>query len=510
MTYRFGMRRALLAGTAFFLAGCTEQAADDNALGEQLYQANCAACHGADGMGVAGEHPPLKDSDWLEGDERRLISVVLNGLSGPILVNDEPWDGQMPGFPQLGDSEVAALLNYVRATFHKDRLAPIDAAAVAEVREHTERYGVTGTIAAREGPREREYKDYPEGYLDLAGLQLPPGFNIEVYAKVNDARSLALGDGGTVFVGNNRHGEEVYALVDRDRDNQAERVHTIASGLVRPNGVAFRDGALYVAEITRILKFPNIERNLAAPPKPEVVFDGFPNQTKHEKKFMKFGPDGKLYVPVGADCNVCPPKNDMDGTIVRMKPDGSDLEVIARGVRNSVGMDWHPQTGKLWFTDNGRDLMGDDIPACEINRLDRIGQHFGFPACHARSVVHPEFGDARACTRSTPPVHEVTAHASPLGMIFYNGKMFPPRYRGALFVAEHGSWNRDGKVGYQVSMAQVRDGKVVSYTPFVSGWLDAKRDAYWGRPVDLLQMPDGALLLSDDWANVVYRISYEG
>ncbi len=497
--------------TALALAGCGKDRAPvvSDRAGPDLYAAHCAACHGADGLGLRGQFPPLAGSDWVSEDPRRLVNVILHGLEGPILVNDEPWDGQMPGFAHLGDKDVAAIAAYAQTTFGEDTTEIVNAAFVGAVRAHGERYKTATAIAGQTGPRKKKYGAFPEGYRDLDGLRLPPGFKIDVYAEVNDARSLARGDKGAIFVGNNRHGEEVYAVVDSDADMKADRIVTVASGLVRPNAVAFKDGDLYVGEMIRILRFRGIEDALDAPPAPEIIYDGFPNQSDHGKKYMKFGPDGLLYVPVGADCNVCAPKNDMDGVIVRMTKDGSDVEVVARGVRNSVGLDWRPDDGKLWFTDNGRDLMGDDAPPCEINRLDRAGAHFGFPACHGREVADPEFGTPDACAQSIAPQAELTAHSSPLGMIFYRGEMFPEDYRGAILVAEHGSWNRSKKVGYRVGVAFLKDGAVERYEPFITGWLDEAKDDFWGRPVDLLELPDGSVLLSDDWANLIYRISYD-
>lgn len=502
--------------TLIAASGCSERPAAPQAMdrivsadGAALYTAQCAACHGADGLGLRGQFPPLAGSDWVNEDRRRLVNVILHGLSGPILVNDEPWDGQMPGFSHLDDASVAAIAAYTQKTFGEAGLELIDAAFVAEVRAHGARYKATTTIAGQTGPRKKKYGAFPEGHVDLQALKAPAGFHIDVFARVNDARSLTRGEKGTIFVGNNRHGEEVYAVVDADGDMKADKIVAIAEGLVRPNAVAFKDGDLYVGEMIRVLRFTDIEERLGDPPAPEVVFDGFPNQSDHGKKYMKFGPDGYLYVPVGADCNVCAPKNEMDGTIVRMTKDGNDVSVIARGVRNSVGLDWNPADGRMWFTDNGRDLMGDDVPPCELNRLADVGEHFGFPACHGADIADPEFGSTEACRRSTPPQVEIAAHSSPLGMIFYRGGMFPPEYDGAIFVAEHGSWNRSKKVGYRVGVAFLKNGRVDRYEPFITGWLDEEKDDFWGRPVDLLELPDGSMLLSDDWANLIYRISYD-
>jgi glucose/arabinose dehydrogenase len=338
-------------------------------------------------------------------------------------------------------------------------------------------------------------------------IKLPPGFKIEVYAeKVENARSLALGDNGTVFVGT--RSDAVYALVDSNRDGKADQVIQLARGLNAPNGVAFRDGALYVAEISRILRFDNIEATLKSPAKPVVVFDKLPKEGHHGWKFIAFGPDGWLYVPVGAPCNICEPDPDIYAAIHRMRPDGSQMEVFARGIRNTVGFDWDPVTKELWFNEHGRDMMGDDMPSCELNHAPKAGMHFGFPYCHQGDTPDPEYGAKRKCGEFTPPALKQGGHVAPDGLRFYTGKMFPPEYRGRIFIAQHGSWNRSKKSGYRVMMVTLnKDGKTVDrYEEFATGWLDNERA--WGRPVDLLVMPDGALLISDDAASAVYRVTF--
>ena len=338
-------------------------------------------------------------------------------------------------------------------------------------------------------------------------LKLPPGFKLGIYAdNVENARSLALGDKGTVFVGT--RSDSVYALVDSNHDGRVDQVVTIASGLNAPNGVAFRDSALYVAEISRILRFDNIEANLKNPPKPVVVFDRLPREGHHGWKFIAFGPDGWLYVPVGAPCNICETNPDVYAAIHRMKPDGSQFEVFARGIRNTVGFDWDPNTGELWFNDHGRDMMGDDLPSCELNHAPKAGLHFGFPYCHQGDTPDPEYGAKRKCSEFTPPALKQGGHVAPDGLRFYTGKMFPARYANRIFIAQHGSWNRSRKSGYRVMMVTLKDDRktVDKYEEFVTGWMENERA--WGRPVDLLVMPDGALLISDDTANVVYRITY--
>jgi glucose/arabinose dehydrogenase len=341
--------------------------------------------------------------------------------------------------------------------------------------------------------------------LPLDRLRLPPGFEISVWARVEDARSLALGSEGTVFVGN-RRGDSVWALRDADGDGVAEARWRIASGLEMPNGVAFREGSLYVAEVKRILRFDGIEAHLDRPAEPVVVSDRFPTERHHGWKFIAFGPDGKLYVPVGAPCNICLPTDGPFASITRMNPDGSDLEVYADGVRNTVGFDWHPETGVLWFTDNGRDWMGDDRPPDELNRAPEPGLHFGFPFCHGGDIPDPEFGSRRSCEEFVAPEARLGPHVAALGMRFYDGAMFPAGFHGQILIAEHGSWNRSSKIGYRVMVARQEGGSVTEVEPFVEGWLQGERA--WGRPVDVLVMPDGSLLVSDDHAGAIYRVTY--
>ncbi len=339
--------------------------------------------------------------------------------------------------------------------------------------------------------------------LPLDRIKLPAGFHIEVLSdKVPGARAMALSPSGTLYVGTRREGK-VYAL------RPGEPVRVVAKGINMPVGVAFHNNALYISAVSRIVRLDNIETRLDNPPTPVVVTDKFPTETHHGWKFIAFGPDGYLYVPVGAPCNVCQPDENRYANIMKMKPDGSDLQVVARGVRNTVGFDWHPATRELWFTDNGADMMGDDIPDCELNRLTRPGQHFGFPYCHAGNVPDPRYGASRACSEFVAPVAKLGPHVAPLGMRFYTGRQFPAEYRNNILIAEHGSWNRSKKIGYRLKRAIVNDaGKLVRQEVFAEGWLQGE-DA-WGRPVDVLVMPDGALLVSDDLAGAIYRISYRG
>lgn len=346
--------------------------------------------------------------------------------------------------------------------------------------------------------------------LPLASIKLPEGFRIDIFAEVNNARSLAISPSGTIFVGN-RNGDKVYAVKDVDGDFKADKRWVIASNLNMPNGVAFHQGDLYVAEVSRITKYADIENHLANPPAPQVVYDDYPTETHHGWKYIAFGPDGKLYVPVGAPCNICESEDAVYASITRLNADGSGREVYASGIRNTVGFTWHPVTKNIWFTDNGRDMMGDDIPPCELNTATAKGMHFGYPYCHAGTITDPEFGSKRSCNEFTAPAQTLGAHVAPLGLKFYTGDQFPSAYRGDLFVAEHGSWNRSKKNGYRVSHVNVvNNTKADSYTTFASGWLDDATQKVWGRPVDVLILKDGSMLVSDDLAGVIYRISYSG
>jgi glucose/arabinose dehydrogenase len=341
----------------------------------------------------------------------------------------------------------------------------------------------------------------------LKKVTLPPGFKIQVYAeKVPNARSMTLSPSGTLFVGTRKKGN-VYAVIDNDQDQKADEVVTIASDLNMPNGVAFRDGHLYVAEVNRILRFNNIEQNLQRPPQPVVIFGGYPSDRHHGWKFIRFGPDGKLYVPVGAPCNICESQDRIYASLTRLNSDGQNLEIFAHGIRNTVGFDWHPVTQELWFTDNGRDWLGDDLPPDELNRAAIPGLHFGYPYCHGRNIADPEFGQKRVCAEFTPPAIELGPHVAALGMRFYTGRMFPAEYRHQIFIAEHGSWNRSKKIGYRISVVTLDSNRAISYKPFAQGW--KIEEGYWGRPVDLLVMPDGALLVSDDYRGAIYRIAFD-
>lgn len=341
---------------------------------------------------------------------------------------------------------------------------------------------------------------------DVEGIKLPPGFQISYFARdVKNARSLALGDQGTVFVSSRKEGK-IYALVDSDKDYKADRTYLIAENLNMPNGITFRNGDLYVAEVSKIYRFSQIEKNLPSPPKGELLTDKYPSDEHHGWKYIAFGPDDKLYVPVGAPCNICERKDQpIYSSITTFDIQTKEIKVVAHGVRNSVGFDWDDK-GKLWFTENGRDWAGDDIPPDELNKLDSAGQHFGFPYCHGGKFLDEEFGSGNDCKNYTSPVQNLGPHVAALGMKFSEGNMFPAEFKNGVFIAEHGSWNRSTPLGYRVTFVKLDGDKAVSYTPFAEGWL--KGNKAWGRPVDVMFLPDGSMLVTDDHADAVYRITY--
>ncbi|MBC6697637.1 PQQ-dependent sugar dehydrogenase [Hymenobacter puniceus] len=344
---------------------------------------------------------------------------------------------------------------------------------------------------------------------NLSKIKLPAGFTISYFAQnVKSARELAVGPDGTVYVGTKD--DKVYALPDRNKDGRADEVVTIATGLNAPNGVAVRNGALYVAEINRILRYDNIAGTLRQKPKPAVVYGQLPNKDWHGYRYIAFGPDGKLYVPVGAPCNSCLPEEPIYGTINRLNADGTGLEVFAQGVRNTVGFDWSPQDKALWFTDNGRDMLGDNLPPDELNRAASPGLHFGFPYFFAGDVPDPQLSKGRSAETYQKPARKLGPHVAALGMKFYTGKQFPAQYRNQILIPEHGSWNRTSKLGYRITMVKLdASGKqATGYETFAEGWLQGQKA--WGRPVCLLVLPDGSLLVSDDQNDAVYRISYKG
>lgn len=390
-----------------------------------------------------------------------------------------------------------AFFSVSRAIFRRITGFSLVADVSGAARAQTLRVGATLLLAATTLPA--------LAALPIERIKLPPGFHIEVLSDaLPSARGMALSPKGILYIGSlDGH---VYALELRDGHVTAR--HVITSGLETPAGVAWRDGALYVSAVSKILRFDAIDAHLNDPPKPAVVTDTLPTETHHGWKFIAFGPDGKLYVPQGAPCNVCLKDRDRFGLIGRMNPDGSHYEVVARGIRNTVGFAWHPVTHELWFTDNGRDLMGDDVPDDKLNRAPRAGMDFGFPYCHGGDTPDPEFGKDHPCSAFTPPVVKLGAHVASLGMRFYTGSMFPGAYRDNIFIAEHGSWNRSKKVGYRVVRVIANpDGSNARQEVFAEGWLQPG-ETVWGRPADVQPMPDGSLLISDDYAGAVYRVTY--
>ncbi len=341
--------------------------------------------------------------------------------------------------------------------------------------------------------------------IDL--LELPAGFTIEVVAtNIKNARSMALSDMGTLYVGSRAEGK-VYALEDRNQNGKTDRLTIVAENLNAPNGVALKQGDLYVAEIDRILKFTGIEDTKANSPQPEVVFAGYPTDKAHGWKYIAFGPDGDLYVPVGFPCNLCDPENSLYGTITRLEVEnGSNPEVVAAGIRNSVGFDWHPETGRLWFTENGADSLGHNFPADELNELTVEGAHFGFPYCH-NDTPDGTFGNGVDCQHYELPRQTLNPHGAALGMKFYTGDLFPESFKNQIFIAEHGSWNRTPPIGYQVSLVRLDETGATTFEPFVTGWVKSD-GTVWGRPVDILVEPSGALLISDDESGTIYRLKY--
>ena len=354
-------------------------------------------------------------------------------------------------------------------------------------------------IGTRNRPEKAEFDKLP-----LDKINLPKGFKVEIYSDgIPRARSLALSPEGTLYVGTMDRKGQVTAVKNGKK-------YPLSDGWQMPNGVALKDGDLYVAEVSRIHKFKDIENNLDNP-KSEVIKDDYPTETHHGWKFIAFGPDGKLYVPVGAPCNICLKDEDIFASITRINDDGSGMEVVQHGIRNTVGFTWHPDTKDLWFTDNGRDWWGDDIPGCEVNHAPEDGMHFGYPFCHQGNLAENDKKiPSRKCSEFTPPAQILDAHVAPLGIEFIPSGNFPKEYEKQILVAEHGSWNRSKKQGYRVGLLKMEGNKVVSYETFADGWLDSSNDSVWGRPVDLEFMADGSLLVSDDMADVVYRIYYEG
>ena len=349
----------------------------------------------------------------------------------------------------------------------------------------------------------------PLDKVPLNKIKVPAGFKVDVYAhSMPGARTMLRGEKGTIFVGSRTIGR-VYAITEKDGKREAK---IILQGLTSPNGLAMRDGSLYVFAINKVLRYDKIEDNLDKLPDPVDLSAAFnlPGDTQHGWKFVAFGPDGKLYVPVGANCNICEINPATHAHIRRYNPDGTGMEIVARGVRNTVGFDWHPVTKELWFTDNGRDWAGEDGPEDELNRLPKNmeGAFFGFPYCHANAIADPDIGKPKSCEGVTLPAALMGPHAAALGMKFYTGSMFPEKFKNAAFVARHGSWNRSKRFGYDVVVAIPQKTGKAKVEPFMTGLLDQEKNAFLGRPTHVMQMPDGALLVSDELSGVLYRISY--
>jgi glucose/arabinose dehydrogenase len=342
--------------------------------------------------------------------------------------------------------------------------------------------------------------------LPLAQLHAPKDFKIEVYASgLTNARSLRIGDKGTVFVGS-RLTDKVYAITSKDGKHE---VKTLLTGLYRPNGIALHNGVLYIAELSQISKVDDVENHLADTPKPQVIYSDLPKDEPHGWKFLAVGPDNRLYFNIGAPCNICMPP-ETNAQLRSINLDGSDPQVVARGIRQVVGMDFNPQTKKLYFTENQRDWLSEDIPQDKLNRLDHPGQdNFGFPYCHEGDISDPEFGWGHSCDEFTKPIALLGPHSAPLGMRFYTGRMFPAEYRNQIFIARHGSWNRTKKFGGDIVVATLdKNGNVKSVKPFITGFIQDNK--YVGRPADLEVMKDGSLLISDDYNGAVYRVTYNG
>ena len=345
-----------------------------------------------------------------------------------------------------------------------------------------------------------------ETSIKLEQLTLPAGFSINFFAEgVTNARQMALSDSGIIYVGTRKAGN-VYALKDDNNDGKADRRWLVAQGLTLPSGLAWKDGNLYVAEVDRILVFPNIDENLESP-KSKIFFDGLAKEKHHGWKFLRFSPEGELIIPIGAPCNVCEAPTDKHARLFSLNMKTKVMTELAKGVRNSVGFDFHPDSGELWFSDNGRDMLGDDIPHCEINRITEKGSHFGFPYFHSGDIRDPEFGINKIQQDYIAPVVKLGAHVAPLGIHFYRGQQFPADYQKQLFVAEHGSWNRSKKTGYIIGLVRLKGSKVIKYETFISGFM--QNETTFGRPVALLELADGSLLISDDFANVIYRVTYD-
>lgn len=455
------MNRLLtLLSLAAVLALPTVHAAE----GETLYRQTCAQCHGEQRQGGAG--PSLTGASWtqVKGDKASIAAFIAKGAPAKGM---PAWKGVLTG------GQIGAIADYL--------LAPQAASAKA--------------MAAAPA----------QAYPELANFRLPVGFTISMFSdQVANARSLAVSPSGVVYVGSNKAGK-VYAMVSSKHDYVIDKVVTVAEGLTQPN-VTYHNGTLYVGEISRVLRFDNIDSTYDRKPAYQVIKADLPSDTHHGAKAIKVGPDGKLYIPIGAPCNVCNKEEQVYSKIFRMDTDGSHFEEYARGIRNSVGVTWHPVTKEMWFTDNGRDLLGDNLPSDKLNLAPVPGLHFGFPYCAGGVLPDPEFAAGRRCNEFVAPMAKLGPHVASLGLNFNVGTMFPAEYRNQLFIAEHGSWNRSQKIGYRVALVTLADNKVASDTVFIDGFL--QNGVVVGRPVDIAFLADGSMLVSDDYRGRVYRVTY--
>ncbi len=403
-----------------------------------------------------------------------------------------------------------ALAGLLSAAFTAQAQEKKDAAPPPAPRQEEEPFWAVGRpktdVAMKMAPVAALPIPTPADKLPIKKIKLPPGFKVEVWASdILDPRAMRQGDRGTVFVSSLFVAGKIYAVTDKGGKRE---VKTIAEKLMLPSGIAFHKGALYVATPKDITRYDNIEANLDKPPQPVTIYDKLPGDVPHGWKYIRVGKDGKLYVPTGAPCNICE-FDDRYARIFRMDLDGKNVEVVASGVRNTVGFDWHPKTGELWFTDNQRDWLAEDYPSDELNRVTQTGkQHFGYPYCHSGNFTDPQFGWGRSCDEFVKPATLLGPHSAPLGMTFYNGKMFPAKYQNAIFIARHGPWNRTKKYAADVVVATLdAKGNVKSVEPFLTGLVE--NNGYIGRPADVMVMKDGSILVSDDHNGAIYRVSYK-
>jgi len=401
----------------------------------------------------------------------------------------------------------AALLLAACQSMSPQATAPAAPAAAAPAPPPAWQQGRTPDQASSKlAPHAGRMTATPASEIPVSNFKLPPGFKAEVWATgIPGGRAMARGESGKIYVGTRAIGR-VYEITDNGTQRTSR---VVVDKLTQPAGVAFKDGSLYVMAIDKVLRFDGIEKNPNAAPVDMTAAFKLPKEQHHNWKFIAFGPDGKLYVPFGAPCNICEPPTDEYAQIRRYNADGSGMEVIARGVRNTVGFAWHPVTKELWFTDHGRDWMGDDGPEDELNVLAKAGNNYGFPYCHANGVPDEDIKKANPCDGVTLPVTNMGPHAAAMGVLFYTGSMFPAEYRNAMFVARKGSWNRTKKFGFDVvTVRPAADNKGAKVEPFMTGFLDPATDSFSGRPAYLLQLPDGSLLVSDEQLGAIYRITY--